>query len=153
MSIIGILAAVGAAGFGGIGSSRGAMAAQTLARDIDFAREKAVQSGWGALISFDQPASTYSLLADNPASPGRAGATPITDPSGPGAFSIVVSTDFPGVSIVSVSIPGGGADLGFDWRGRPLDSSGALLTAASTIELSNAHSVRIEARTGLASTD
>jgi len=79
--IVAVLAAVAVPSLDAIGETRAAMAARQLLRDLTFARQRAVATGTRTWVVFDIDAETWSVLGEDPAAPGRAGATVLTDPA------------------------------------------------------------------------
>jgi prepilin-type N-terminal cleavage/methylation domain-containing protein len=149
-AIIGVLAAVGVGSLGGIVSTRQAAAARSLARDLNLAREHAMTRGRSAWVSFDTAGARYSLLLDDAITPGRPAAGLMPDPATGADFTIALDAGASaGVRILSVSIPGGGSDLGFDWMGRPQDAAGTLLSGNCQVTLTGGKTVTVVARTGL----
>jgi hypothetical protein len=74
---------------------------------------------------------------------------PLADPTGPGALTQALNTGaYAGVSFTSVFFDGG-AEVGFDALGRPLNHTEAPLAADGTIALSGASTVTVHALTGL----
>lgn len=147
--ITGIMAAVAVPAMSTTPTMRARVACRELARDLAYARERAVSTGVGHWVVFDAALNTYDLLVENPSSPGRAGAAAFTEPSTGNAFHRALSTgDYAGVDLLSASI-GSGSEVGFDWMGRPVDTTGSPLTAQAVATLSGGQSVTIEPGTGL----
>ncbi len=148
--IVGIMAAVGAPAISYAQGSRQRVACRQVARDLNYARERAVATGTRTWVVFNASTDIYTMLVEVPANPGRANAVALTDPATGKAFSQALNTgDFAGVDLVSVS-SGTGSEVGFDWLGKPYDSTSTLLTSAATITLSAGQSVTVEPGTGLA---
>jgi len=149
-----ILAGVAVPAMSGLAATRARVASRHLARDLTFARERALATGVTVWVSFNAATDTYIMLDETLALPGRASATATTDPATGRAFSqTFTSGEFAGVDIASVAIGGGtGNEVGFDWLGRPRDQAQAALTSVATITLSGGNSVTIEPETGLART-
>lgn len=150
--LVAIMAAAAVPAIGSMSAAKPAAAARLLARDLTFARQQALARGVPMWAVFSTTDDRYSLLVESVSTPGRAGATALTDPATGREFvQSFAGGEFSQVDLVSVSIGGAsGTDLGFDWLGRPLNASGDLLTAASTITLGGGHSVTVEPQTGLA---
>lgn len=154
ISILAIVAVTAIPSLNDLSRQRRQAAAQQLLRDIAYARELALTRALGTWVVFSVAQQTYSVLADTRATPGRGNAATITDP-GTGSLYIqrLNSGELTGIQLVFVSIPGGGngTDLGFDRLGRPVNSTGTLITTAATITLSNNNVVTVQPRSGLVS--
>lgn len=150
--LVAIMAAAAVPAIGSMTAAKPGAAARHLARDLTFARQQAIARGVTTWVVFSTTDDRYSLLVESTTSPGRAGATPLTDPATGRSFvQSFVDGEYSQVDLLSVSIGGaGGTDLGFDWLGRPVNTSGTMLTATSTITLSGGYSVTVEPQTGLA---
>ncbi len=147
--ITGILAAVAVPAMTTTQTMRCRVACRDLARSVAYARERAVTTGVGHWVLFNTTTDTYTMLVENISSPGRSGAASFTDPSTGAAFQRSFNSgDYVGVDLLTVSI-GTGSEIGFDWMGRPMDSTGTLLSAQGTVTLSGSQSVTIQAGTGL----
>jgi len=147
MVLVGILAAVAAPSFGGLGRTRELGVARGIAKDLTFARQRAVATGTTTWITFSPPDS-WSVLAEDPASPGLAGAQPLgehgtgrpmtrTIGRGAGQGVWIAEADFDGT-----------ASVGFDWLGRPFDGDETELGTAGVVRVSGGHEVRVERGTG-----
>lgn len=149
--ILGVLSVTATLALSKSTQARQSGAARQLARDLNFARARALATGAPTWVSFSYTGNSYSVLAENPASPGRAGAIALTDPSTGGSFVVRFNTaERQGVSLVTVSIPGGGTDLGFDWLGRPQNGAGTLLASNAVVTLTGPVTATVTAGTGLA---
>lgn len=149
MVIVGVLAAVAVPAISTTPTMRARVACRELARDLAFARVRSITTGVAHWVTFNTTADMYAMLAESTTTPGRSGATAYIEPSTGVAFTRTLNTgDFAGVDLLSVTL-GTGAELGFDWRGRPLDSTSTLLTSQGIITLSGSQSVTIEPGTGL----
>lgn len=150
--LVGIMAAAAVPSIASMSAARSAAAARQLTRDLTFTRQQALARGVTTWMVFNTATEQYSLLAESVQSPGRNNAAALTDPATGRAFvQSYVHGEYDQVNLQSVSIGGvTGTDLGFDWLGRPVNSSGTLLTAASTIILSGGVSVTVTAETGFA---
>ena len=148
VAVVAVVAIVGVAALGSIsnmGSNRSAAAARRLAREIVYARDRATSTGTSSWIVLDTAADTCRVLADNPASPGYASASALTDPGSGRAMQITFNAgEFAGVDLLSASP----AQLGFDWLGRPISTSGVVLTSAATISLTGGRTITVRAQTG-----
>ena len=150
-AIVGILAATAIPAVASLGSRRGVAVARQIVRDLTYARERAMASGTRTWVVFEPAAERYSVLSENPSSPGRVGATAVTDPASGAPFVITLgSSASEGVGITSAAFASGQAEVGFDWLGTPIATGGAALTAQGTVVLTTAHQVTLTPRTGLA---
>lgn len=134
----------------GVGA-RASHAARLLLGDITSAREHAVATAVPVWVVFDPAAESCVVLAENPASPGRAGAAPITDAAtGRVLMRTFGAGEFVGVGIESADF-GGGAELGFDWLGRPTATGGSPLAAPGLVVLTGNHRLTVEPGGGIPS--
>jgi prepilin-type N-terminal cleavage/methylation domain-containing protein len=149
--LVSIMAAVAVPKMSNIGSTRAAVAARMIARDLTYARERAIATGTRSWVVFSAGTNSYSVLTENPASPGRIGANVMTDPNGNGRTFVqyLNANELVGVTMTSVSFDAG-AEVGFDWVGKPYNSSSTALAAAGTIVLSNGFTITVQPTTGLA---
>jgi prepilin-type N-terminal cleavage/methylation domain-containing protein len=147
--VIGLLSVLAVPAVRLMGTQRASGAAGELARDMLYARQRAVATGTVSRVVFDVAGGAYSVLAENPASPGRAGAVTISDPGTGAAFvRRLGQNQAAGVALLSASFAGQ-AEVGFDRLGRPVQSSGALHTAAGAVTISGGWTVTVQPRTGL----
>jgi prepilin-type N-terminal cleavage/methylation domain-containing protein len=131
-----------------INSSRSAMAGKQLLRDLSFARQRAVATGTRCWVVVNANTETWSVLAENPVSPGRAGATIITDMATGKPFTIILTADeYQGAAIASCNFDDA-SEVGFDWLGKPLNSASAALSADGTITLNDGGQIQVRAHTG-----
>lgn len=146
--VVAILAGVAASTMAASAGARSAAAARRLLRDLTFARQRAVATGTRTWVVFDTAAGTWSLLEEDPADPGRAGASAITDPlSGRPMVETLGAGTWAGVALQSAAFDAG-AEVGFDWLGRPLNATGSDLAATGTAVLSGGRQVSVTAGTG-----
>ena len=151
ISLVGILSVTAVVSVSGTAAGRSRAAARMLARDLNFARERALATGRGTWVSISVTGSSYSVLAESEASPGRVGAIAVTDPATGRPFVVRIGAgESAGVAIEAVSIPGGGTDIGFDGLGRPSNAAGTRLTSNATVALSSAATVTVSGGAGLA---
>lgn len=143
-----ILAATAVPALGTLADTRRGLAASGLRRDLTLARQRAVATGTRSWVIFDVNAETWSLLVEDPSSPGRAGAVALADP-GTGRDHVVQlgAGAFGGVTLASADFDGG-VEIGFDWLGRPLNGAESDLAAAGTVTLSGGGQVVVAATTG-----
>lgn len=147
--VLGVLSVTAMINFSTTGAVREIAAARQLARDLSFARERAMATGTRSWVQISTATNTVRVFVDNPLLPGRSNALPLTDPATGQAFRTVFGSDWlAGVSLTSVNIPGGGSEFGFDWLGRPVDTSNNLLTSGATLTVSGGRTVTIAASTG-----
>jgi Tfp pilus assembly protein FimT len=148
IALTAILAAVAAPALSSAPALRAKVASRQLLRDLTYARQRAIATGTTVWVVFNASTESWSLLAESPASPGRAGASAITDMASGYDYTQTLNTGlFPGVEIVSVGIDSGN-EIGFDWLGQPLNASQTALTSQAIITLSGSNTIRIEPRTG-----
>lgn len=108
-------------------------AARQVARDISFARERAMNTGTTHWVRFDTANQYYSVLAENPASPGYASAATVTDPATQSPFVTNLNRD----NWAGVTVATGGSfssvsyTVGFNKLGRPLITAGTALTTST----------------------
>lgn len=141
--ILGVLAAAAAIkGSSLSASSRLAAAARQVGRDLTFARERSMNTGTRHWVQFDATGHWYTLKADNPSSPGWSSAVTITDPARHASFVTNLNRgEWAGITLES-----GGSFatysyiIGFDRTGRPLESTGAVLTTTTGPTLRGASS-------------
>ena len=76
-------------------TSRLQWASRQVARDLSFARERAMTTGITHWCRFDTSGQYYTILAEDPATPGYASATSVTDPATQASF--VTRVDEPAV--------------------------------------------------------
>jgi prepilin-type N-terminal cleavage/methylation domain-containing protein len=133
-----------------VGSTRRLAAARQVMRDLSYARERALSTGTRTWVVFAVGANTYTVLQENPASPGRAGAAAMTDPNGSGRTYVqrLNTGEFAGVTLASANFDNGN-EVGFDWCAKPLNSTQAPLAAAGVVTLTGGTTVTVQPATGL----
>lgn len=148
--IAAILAVVAIPSYSAVTASRGAYARRQIVRDISYARERAVATGTRTWVVFNIALNRYSVLAENPLSPGRSGAVVLPDPANSAAtyLQVLGTGHFAGVTLTAANFDGG-AEIGFDWLGGPLNMSETALAAQGTITLIGGYSVTVQPLTGL----
>lgn len=151
MVMVAILAVVATPRLSNLGTTRAAVAARTIARDLTYARERAIATGTRTWVVFSTATNSYSVLSENPASPGRVGASTLTDPNGNGKpyVQYLNTGEFVGVTLTGVTLDAG-TEVGFDWVGKPYNNTSTALSSAGTISLPNGYSVTIQPSTGIA---
>jgi prepilin-type N-terminal cleavage/methylation domain-containing protein len=145
--IVSILAVTAAPVVSSLAGVRRSVAARHLLRDLAFARQYAVATGTGTWVVIDAP-DRWSVLVEDPSSPGRAGAGPMSDSGRPMVVELGVN-DYAGVQIDS-AVFDAGAEIGFDYLGRPLTGDDEFLVAQGVVTLTGDRRVLVEPVTGLA---
>lgn len=131
-----------------IAVTRTAAAQHLIQRDLSFARERAVATGRTTWVVFNLSTNTYRVLEEPDGAPGRANAAAIIDAASGREFVTRVDEVFPSVSIVSVAFDQG-TEVGFDWRGVPLSSEGAGLSAPGVVTISGGRTITVHPGSGL----
>lgn len=150
MVVVGIIAGTAVVSLSATTGNRATMAARQLQRDMTFARQRAVATGTRSWLSFDTSNHTWSVLAENPSSPGRAGAVVLTDPATHDGFTQELDVgQFIGVQLSSVNFDTEDW-IGFDWLGRPLKKTAETtpLTADGVVTITGGHTITVEMSTG-----
>lgn len=150
--IVAIIAGVAMPTMGTLSTSRSYMAATQLFRDITFARQRAMATGVVTWVVISTGAGTWSVMAENPASPGRAGATILNDFATGRPYTITIgggAGDYPGVTFSSANF-GGGTEIGFDWKGKPRINDSTALASQGSVVLGNGSRVTVEVTSGYA---
>lgn len=156
MVMLVILAAVTVPALTGLGATRSAMAGRHLRRDLTFARQHAVATGTITWVRFDTTGNTaWELRAEDAASPGKAAAVLLADPSTGATYRQDLNAgSFAGVTIQSAVFTGDDtntyADVGFDWLGRPLTNDAVNLSGTGVVTLTGSNVVNVFADTGYA---
>lgn len=136
------------AAMGGLTRQRQLTAARQVQRDVQYARERALATGLRTWVTFTAASDLYEIRAESLTTPGLASATLITDAATGRTFSVRLNQDqYTGVDLVSATFDGQ-ASVGFDYLGRPLRNTGALLSAAGTITLSGSHVITVTPESG-----
>jgi prepilin-type N-terminal cleavage/methylation domain-containing protein len=150
MVVLSIIAGTAAVSLSSTTGNRATMAAKQLQRDMTFARQRAVATGTRSWVAFDTTGQTWTVRAEDPASPGRAGATVLNDPATNATFiQALDASQFVSVQLTSVDFDAGDW-VGFDWLGRPLDKAGEAtpLTEDGSVVLTGGHKITVEKDTG-----
>jgi Tfp pilus assembly protein FimT len=150
MVVVGIISATAVVSLSSTTGNRATMAAKQLQRDMTFARQRAVATGTRSWVEFNTVSQTWTVRVEDPASPGRAGATILTDPATSTDFVQTLNANqFISVQLTSVDFDGDDW-IGFDWLGRPVDKTGEVtpLTADGSAVLTGGHKVTVEKDTG-----
>ena len=146
--IIAIMAAAAVPSLSNLTDTRAGMASKQLLRDLTFARQRAVATGAPTWVVFDTNANTWTILVEDLSNPGRANATALPDAATGRSF--VQSLDagsLSGVRFVSVDFDSN-LEVGFNWLGKPLNSTETQLTAEGSVILTGGHSINIVPETG-----
>jgi len=134
---------------GALESMRCAAAAKAVLRDVTYARERAIATGTRHWLLVDPASNSMSVLAEDPAAPGRAGAITITDPATQLPFVMRLNTSaHQGVHFLSAEFENA-AEVGFDKLGRPLTLAGDPLIADGFITLSGGHTIIVASGNGM----
>jgi len=150
MLMMSILSVAAIPSLASLGTQKHSAAARQVVRDLTYARERAMATNAKSWFVVSVSGGSYSVLAESNTSPGRAGATTINDPATGGLFVVRPGMGtFTGVAITACAF-GGGSEVGFDRLGRPLLTSGALLTTTGTITVTGGHIASLSAQTGRA---
>ena len=146
--IVGIISALAIPTFNYLDQSRTKLAGRQLAMDITYSRDYAQSTGVRTWTSFNSINQSWTVLAEDPANPGRANATVLTNPAtGQSYIQTVDQGEYTGVQMTAINIDGG-SEVGFDWLGRPVNETGAALASQGQITLNNNHQVVVEPGTG-----
>ena len=149
MTLVAILAAVAIPSFASVGSTNAGMAARILAADIAFARQRAIATGVRTWVTIDPDAEQWTLASEQPGVPGLADALAIQRPGVGGAWSVNF-TDFDLDSAdVTAAVFDGAPTVGFDWRGQPLQASGARLAADGVVSLAGGRQILVDVASGV----
>ncbi len=148
MTVTVVMSGVAVVALSSTTGNRASIAAKRLLRDMTFARQRAIATGTGTWVVFNTGAETWSVLSEDPSSPGRAGATPLIDPAtGADMVETLGAGTFIGVELVS-AVFDAGSEVGFDWLGQPLNAADTTLGAAGTVTLSDGHQITVTISTG-----
>lgn len=146
--ILAIMAGVALPTLNTMASSRSSAAGKQLLRDMTFARQRALATGATSWVVFDTGAATWSILAENPASPGRAGATVLTDMATGKPYTVALNSgDYLGVNFTSCNFDGGN-EVGFNWIGQPFNSAQNALAAQGQVVLNGGDQITVRTVTG-----
>lgn len=159
VDVIGVMLLIGIVGLGTVASmsavptSRQHAAAKQIQQDLSFARERSMATGNRHWVVFSTSTQAYSILAEDPLNPGRAGAATMIDPATRSAFTIQLNLNhWTGVTLIS-AVFGSGSEVGFDWLGRPTQTNGTLLAANGIVTISGGHQVIVQQGTGVVTHD
>jgi hypothetical protein len=134
-----------------LGSTKAAVAARMIARDLAYARQRAMNTGTKVWVVFSLGTQSYSVLAEDPNNPGRMNASTITDPNGTGRPYVqsLNTEELAGITMTSVTF-GSGTEVGFDWLGKPYSDANTLLSVDGKVILSpGSYTVKLYPTTGL----
>jgi MSHA pilin protein MshC len=146
--LTGILAGVAIPAIGSISSTRVAAAQRQIQRDLSYARERAAMTGARTWAVFSLASNAYSILGEPVGQPGRANAITLTDPATGRGYITSIGQEFPTAALQSVSFDGG-AEVGFDWRGAPLNQGAGSLSAPGIVTITGNRTVTIRPGSGL----
>ena len=151
--ITSILAALASPPLASIPPPRRNIAARQVVRDLAHARDRAISTGTRTWVVFSIATDSYSILAEDPANPGRAGAMVLPDPTLNGQTYVRYFgvKEFPDVSLAS-AVFDAGSEVGFDWKGKPYNSTSAALAVAGVVTFTGGTTITVQAETGTAST-
>lgn len=143
-----IMSGVAVASLGPWQGARRGMAAKRLQRDLAFARQRALATGTNHWLVFSVGSQNWNLLVEDPANPGRAHAVALTDTATGQAYLTQLGADpLVGVRLESAAFDGQ-PEVGFDWLGRPLNSTGAFLAADGQAVFASGATVGVAAGSG-----
>lgn len=147
--VLAILAGAAVPAISNLQQTRSVAAARYALGDLTFARSRAIATGISTWVVFDVSDARWTILTEQFDQPGRVSAVPLTDAATGGPYATALGkAPFEGVTLIDADFDGG-AELGFDWNGRPLNSSENLLQLPGVITLSGGHVIRVEIETGL----
>jgi Tfp pilus assembly protein FimT len=150
--ILGVLSVAGVASLSPTQSTRRLSAARALTSRLNAQRLEAMATGVGRWVVVSASESRCEFYVDSVNNPGWANAAPQSDPDRGGAWTLSFgSGEWNDVAIESVSVAGGGSTFGFDWMGRPVGPSGAVLASDVVVTFSGGATVTVRRSTGLAS--
>lgn len=146
--IVGILAAVAVPTMSTLDDSRAAAAGRQLLADVTFARQRAVATGNPSWVVFDTDAETWTVLVENPQKPGRDEAAPLADPVDGTDYVETLGVDrFINVELLTVNFDGG-AEVGFDWLGRPFTQAQPVLNTDGTVTITGGYTLTVHGGSG-----
>ena len=118
-----------------IADERESLAAERLFADVRYAQSWAMMSHNRTWVAFDAPADRYSLYMENPASPGKAGRLPMTDPLAQAAFQVTLGADETGGVSLSAPSFGGKTEVEFDLNGLAYDGDSTALSSIGSVKV------------------
>ncbi len=146
--IIAVMAAAAVPSLSNLPDTRAAMGSKQLLRDMTYARQRAVATGAPTWIVFDTTAQTWALFIEDLSNPGRANATALQDAATGRSFLQELNTgQLTGVEIISADFDSSN-EVGFDWLGKPLNSTETQLAATGTVVLTGGHTISVVSETG-----
>jgi type II secretory pathway pseudopilin PulG len=150
MVIVGIMSAVAIVKLTNATDNRSRMAARMLQRDLTYAKQRAMATGLTVWVVFDVGAETWTLKDEDPMSPGPTDAVTFFDPATGGDYvQTLGSGRFVGVTITT-AVFDGGAEIGFNWQGEPVNNALGDLAAQGVVTLNDGSQVTVEPETGYA---
>lgn len=152
--VVAIVSATALPRLASLGTIRCAIAGRVIVRDLSYARERAMDTGTRTWVVFRTSSNSYSVLGEDPANSGRSGAITLTDPAltGQPYVRYLGVDEFAGVSLTG-AVFDSGAEIGFDWCGKPLNNTSTPLLAAGVVTVtgqSSTATVTVRTGTGLA---
>lgn len=147
LTVVAILSVAAIPAISRMGNSRERAATYALGRDLTYARQRAQATATNSWVVFDTKENIYSILAENPASPGRMNAATITDPATNAPYIQRLNVnDYLGVTMETMEFSN--SEVGFDRLGRPLLTAGTVMTTTATVILTGGGVVSVSASTG-----
>ena len=148
MVVIAILALVAIPTLTRLSDDRATLAARQLLRDLSFARQRAVATGTRSWVVFDTGNHSWSVLAEDPTTPGRTNASVIEDPAtGHDFIQPLDINQFVGVQLQAVDFDTD-VEIGFDWLGQPLNGAENPLSNDGSVTVTTDHVIKVEVETG-----
>ncbi len=146
--LIAIMSATTAPVLFSLDSARVKAGAYQVLRDMQFARQRSVALGTRQWVVLDTDLETCSLFAEVVGNPGKANRIATTNEVDGGPFVTDLSTGmFSGGGLSTADIDGA-AEVGFDFLGRSVASSEAMLQTDGTVTFIGGYSITIVAQTG-----
>ncbi|MEL7474242.1 MAG: GspH/FimT family protein [Planctomycetota bacterium] len=152
MVVVAILAAVVTPSFTSASEAKRGVGARLLAVDLNYARQRALASGVTAWVTIDLGNDQWTLLEDDPATPGLTDALTLEKVTGVGPW--IVDLDAMGLDGVDLTAANfdGGVSVGFDWLGKPRTTAGGALAADGVVTFAGGHTVVVRADGGVVET-
>ena len=148
IALMAILAAVAVPTLDRIGESRAGMASSMLARDLAFARQYAVATGRRTWLVVREDGDGWDLLVEPAGSQDRSAAVPMADEiTGRVRTRSLSALGDDDVTVANVDVDGE-REIGFDWRGRPLNAAEADCAADALFTMSSGAVVTVVKETG-----
>lgn len=152
MAIIVTLAVTALPVMHSMGGKRSEMASRALLDDIMFARQEAMATTRTTWVRVDVANDRWTVLREQDEASGFDHAEVMIDPATGRPYEVKLdASPFYTVRLMAADIDEGDA-IGFEWRGRVLDQTGAQLAETAEIVFDSGHRVRVEPETGYATT-